>query len=168
MASGPASAAHLSRSARVPYTTRTLVLEPGGVATVAHLAAAGPARILTPRPGAAARAGLTFPQAVAALAAENELSGASASNARATWIAARSAYKKLRGARRSELGAVLTTAAAVAHAGLLVPSRIPELVLTLDANRRWWSSGPLLAADQRVGFPGSGLVWEYYPGQGIQ
>ena len=28
--------------------------------------------------------------------------------------------------------------------------------------------GPLLAAGQRVEFAGSQLVWEYYPGQGIQ
>ena len=45
---------------------------------------------------------------------------------------------------------------------------MPELVLTIDRNRQWWTTGPLLAADQRVGFPGSGLVWEYYPGQGIE
>ena len=41
-------------------------------------------------------------------------------------------------------------------------------MLTLERNRQWWTTGPLLAADQRVGFPGSGLVWEYYPGQGIE
>ena len=57
---------------------------------------------------------------------------------------------------------------AIARAGLLTPSRLPALVLTLADNRQWWTSGPLLAPDQRVGFPGSGLVWEYYPGQGIE
>jgi hypothetical protein len=41
-------------------------------------------------------------------------------------------------------------------------------MLTLARNRQWWTTGPLLAADQRVGFAGSGLVWEYYPGQGIE
>ena len=41
-------------------------------------------------------------------------------------------------------------------------------MLTLARNRQWWTTGPLLSPDQRVGFPGSGLVWEYYPGQGIE
>ena len=42
------------------------------------------------------------------------------------------------------------------------------LFQTLSRNVQWWTHGPLLAADQRVEFPGSQLVWEYYPGQGIQ
>ena len=39
---------------------------------------------------------------------------------------------------------------------------------TLAANQQWWTHGPLLASGQRVEFAGSQLVWEYYPGQGIQ
>ena len=35
-------------------------------------------------------------------------------------------------------------------------------------NRQWWTTGPLLSSGQRVEFAGSQLVWEYYPGQGIQ
>ena len=55
---------------------------------------------------------------------------------------------------------------AVSHQ--LTASRLPALFATLAANRQWWSNGPLLYADQRVEFAGSQLVWEYYPGQGIQ
>ena len=40
--------------------------------------------------------------------------------------------------------------------------------MTVDANRQWWTTGPLLSSGQRVEFAGSQLVWEYYPGQGIQ
>ena len=50
--------------------------------------------------------------------------------------------------------------------GALTPSRVPELVLTLERNRQWWTSGPLLAADQRVGFPGSGARVGVLPGPG--
>jgi D-glucuronyl C5-epimerase-like protein len=39
---------------------------------------------------------------------------------------------------------------------------------TLAANQQWWTQGPLLAGGQRVEFAGSQLVWQYYPGQGIQ
>lgn len=51
---------------------------------------------------------------------------------------------------------------------MLTPSRLPALFLTLTRNREWWTTGPLLSADQRVQFAGSGIVWEYYPGQGIE
>jgi hypothetical protein len=51
---------------------------------------------------------------------------------------------------------------------VLTPSRLPALFLTLDRNRQWWTTGPLLSTYQRVQFTGSQLVWEYYPGQGIE
>ena len=57
---------------------------------------------------------------------------------------------------------------AIAAAGLLTPSRLPALFQTLDRNRQWWTTGPLLSSGDRVEFTGSQLVWEYYPGQGIE
>jgi D-glucuronyl C5-epimerase C-terminus len=63
---------------------------------------------------------------------------------------------------------VLANLQAIAAARLLTPSRLPVLFLTLDRNRIWWTTGPLLAADQRVGFARSQLVWEYYPSQGLE
>ncbi|HWF71710.1 MAG TPA: D-glucuronyl C5-epimerase family protein [Solirubrobacteraceae bacterium] len=75
---------------------------------------------------------------------------------------------RLRGTRAVELYSVLTTMHNMTVAGELTPSRLPALFLTLDDNRQWWSTGPLLASGQRVQFAGSQLVWEYYPGQGIQ
>jgi hypothetical protein len=50
----------------------------------------------------------------------------------------------------------------------LTASRLPALMATLAANQQWWTHGPLLSSGQRVEFAGSQLVWEYYPGQGIQ
>ena len=76
--------------------------------------------------------------------------------------------KRLRGTRRTELAAVTETLHDIAASHQLTPSRLPALMATLAANRQWWTSGPLLAADQRVEFAGSELLWEYYPGQGIQ
>ncbi len=83
--------------------------------------------------------------------------------------AAIAANRRLQGtARGSELGSVLANVHAIAAAGLLSASRAPALLLTLDANRRWWTTGPLLSSGQRVELAGSQLVWEYYPGQGIE
>ena len=78
------------------------------------------------------------------------------------------AVKRLRGARAVELEAVVENLHNIAAAGLLTPSRLPALFLTLDRNRQWWRSGPLLSYGQRVEFAGSDIVWEYYPGQGIE
>ncbi len=78
------------------------------------------------------------------------------------------AERHLTGVRLSELAAVTRTLHEIAVAGALTPSRLPALFATLDRNRQWWTSGPLLPGGQRVEFAGSQLVWEYYPGQGIQ
>ena len=76
--------------------------------------------------------------------------------------------KRLRGTRYTELAAVLTNVEQMAAAGSFTASRLPVIFLTLENNRMWWTTGPLLSADQRVSFPESRLVWEYYPGQGIE
>ena len=75
---------------------------------------------------------------------------------------------RLHGARRAELEAVIENLHSIAARGMLTASRLPALFLTLNRNRQWWTTGPLLAPDQRVQFAGSGLVWEYYPDQGIE
>ena len=166
--------------ARVPYSSLELVLDgrharPAPVGNPARgTFAAGTASVSTPSDpaapatGAPAQRGLTFPRALAALAARHELSDATASADSWQWSAAREAYRKLAGTRRAELGDVLNTLQGIARAGALTPGRLPALVLTLRRNRAWWSQGPLIAADQRVGFPGSHLVREFYPGQGLQ
>ncbi|MEA2356359.1 MAG: hypothetical protein QOD61_2488, partial [Solirubrobacteraceae bacterium] len=85
-----------------------------------------------------------------------------------TLVDARRSLGRLTGTRRVELGAVLSNLDRIAAAGLLTPSRLPGLILTVGRNRQWWTTGPLLGDGQRVGFPGSQLVWEYYAGQGIE
>jgi hypothetical protein len=86
----------------------------------------------------------------------------------AAYTAAESSLKKLSGTRRSELGAVLANVQAIAAAGEFIPSRLGALFLTLERNRQWWTTQPLVASRVRVSFAGSKLVWEYYQGQGIE
>jgi hypothetical protein len=76
--------------------------------------------------------------------------------------------KHLPSARGAELAAVIENLHAMAVSGSLTTSRLPVLFLTLDRNRQYWKSGPALSYGQRVEFSGSELVWEYYPGQGIE
>src|SRR5918992_3911346 len=61
------------------------------------------------------------------------------------------------------------TVGAIAARRQLTRSRLPALWLTLDRNLRWWYGGErLLGSGTRVEFEGSELVWQYYPGQGLQ
>ncbi len=81
---------------------------------------------------------------------------------------AKKTLRKLHGTRRRQLDAVLSNTRALAAGGLLTPQRAPAVFLTLERNRAWWAASPLLRYGQRVMFTGSQLVWQYYPGQGIQ
>jgi len=81
---------------------------------------------------------------------------------------ARAKAKRLNGARRLELGGVIRDLEDMAARRQLTASRLPSLFLTLRTNTQWWSTSPLLAANQRVELPGSELVWQHYAGHGIQ
>lgn len=76
--------------------------------------------------------------------------------------------RRLRPARGGELEAVIENLHTMAVNGSLTAARLPVLFLTLNRNRQYWLSGPALSYGQRVEFPGSQLIWEYYPGQGIE
>jgi hypothetical protein len=76
--------------------------------------------------------------------------------------------RRLSGTRRSELQAVIDNLHDIAARGQLTASRLPALFETLARNRQWWTTGPLLGYGQRVEFSDSELVWEHYPGEGIE
>ena len=76
--------------------------------------------------------------------------------------------RKLSGARRAALGAVLRNLEDVAASGGLTASRLPAMFETVRRNRAWWANGPLLRNGARVSFEGSRLVWQHYAGEGLQ
>jgi hypothetical protein len=86
----------------------------------------------------------------------------------AAYTAAKRSLARVSGTRAAELGAVLANVQAMAAAGQLTASRLGAVFLTLERNRQWWTTEPLLSSGERVSFPGSRIVWEYYPGQGIE
>src|SRR5215217_709504 len=76
--------------------------------------------------------------------------------------------KRLTGARKAQLAGVLATTEGMAARGQLRAARLYPIFLTLQRNAEWWSENQLLASGARVSFPGSELVWQYFPGQGLQ
>jgi hypothetical protein len=119
-------------------------------------------------PASAEARGPTVYGALQSLQRSGGLSAEAYGEDASTYTGALSAIKHLNGTRRAELASVVANVQQIAAAGQLIPSRLPALMLTLESNTQWWSHEPLPAADQHVTVPGSHLVWEYYPGQGIE
>jgi hypothetical protein len=110
----------------------------------------------------------TVTAALQALERTNQLPAAEYARYANAYAVAKRSLSKLSGTRRTELGGVVANVEAMAAKGFFIPSRLPVIFVTLERNREWWTSGPLLSPKQRVSVPGSHLVWEYYPGQGIE
>jgi hypothetical protein len=70
--------------------------------------------------------------------------------------------------RARELGHVIDTLRLIARRKQLSASRMPALFLILDRNREWWGSKGPPASGARVRFAPSELIFQYYPGQGLQ
>jgi D-glucuronyl C5-epimerase-like protein len=112
---------------------------------------------------------LTVPGELERLTAEGKLTPEDAAAKRAVYDDAKTVVKKLSGTRKVELGGVIRDLDAMAARGSLSePTRLPALFLTLQRNREYWASQPLLAAGARISFPGSELVFQLYPGHGLQ
>ena len=81
---------------------------------------------------------------------------------------ARSVRRRLRGARRAQLGYVIASLEGIARRGQLGATRMPSLFLQLERNTRYWPSLRYPVAGDQVSFRGSELLYQYYPGRGLQ
>ena len=141
----------------------------GGALIVIAVAAAPAEAAHAPRAHSdAARHGPGVSAALLALKSSGAISATDYSRDYGAYVSAKRALAKLSGTRRTELGAVLDNVRAIAAARGFIASRLPALFMTLERNRQWWTTEPLLHAGERVSFPPSKLVWQYYPGQGIE
>ena len=90
---------------------------------------------------------------------------------------------RLGGGRRAELSSVIETLESFARQRILTSSRMPALFLQLERNTQWWAKrgGPRVPKPERqpcagqagqggarVEFPGEPVVFQWYPGQGLQ
>lgn len=140
-------------------TSAKLAHAPLGPAHAAHAASTSRAR---------AASGPTVTAALQSLQRSGQITPALYAKYTSAYTAAKRSLGKLSGTRRTELGAVLSNVQAMAASGYFIASRLPVIFLTLENNRKWWTTEPLLASGTRVSFPGSKIVWEYYGGQGIE
>ncbi|MEA2402770.1 MAG: hypothetical protein QOK00_3173, partial [Thermoleophilaceae bacterium] len=159
---------------RQPRTALTAVL-----AVVVALAGAAPA----------AAAGDPVARALRHAAATGTVAPAQAAAYRDVLTRARATRDRLRGVRRRELASVLHIATDLARRGALTGGRMPAVFLTLRRNAEWWGAHgppapgspgeqgargrrcaplPARARIARVTFAGSRLVFQYYPGLGLQ
>ncbi len=119
-------------------------------------------------PQAAASASRTVLSELRRMRATGAIDGPAYRARREVYRDFRSVVPRYSGVRRTEMAGVLRLVDAFAARGRLTASRLPALWLMMARNRQWWSMGPLLAARQRVEFDGSELVWQYFPGSGLQ
>jgi hypothetical protein len=148
-----------SAAASPSATSAKLAHAPLGPAHAAHAAS---------KPRARAASGPTVTAALQSLQRGGQITPALYAKYTSAYAAAKRSLGKLSGTRRTELGAVLSNVQAMAASGYFIASRLPVIFLTLENNRKWWTTEPLLASGTRVSFPHSKIVWEYYGGQGIE
>lgn len=120
------------------------------------------------RARAAAKRHPTVRETLAALLGSGALDQTAHDRYLASYDAAQRTLRRLHGRRFTELKAVLATLDDLSVRRRLDPGRLPLLFRTLDVNRRWWTTGPLLGYGRRVELSGSDIVWQAYPGQGLQ
>jgi hypothetical protein len=164
------------------HSIRAMLLPSGGAAraqvrargthlliafTLALAAPVAMTAALAPTP-AGAKSGPTVTAALASLKRSGAITPAAYAQYSNAYTAAVNSLKKLSGTRYAELESVIANTQQMAAAGELTPTRLPVAMLTLEKNRQWWNTEPLIASRERVSFPPSKIVWEYYAGQGVQ
>ena len=84
------------------------------------------------------------------------------------YLLARRTLRRLRGARRAQLGYVVSSVERLARGRRLIASRMPVAFLQMTRNRQYWRKLPYPASGDRVTFARSEILFQYFPGQGLQ
>ncbi len=87
---------------------------------------------------------------------------------RRTYVRGVRALRSLSGARDTQLRYVVDSVEALALGGLLSPSRMPAAFLQIRRNRQYWRRLRYPAAGDQVSFRGSEILFQYFPGEGLQ
>ena len=84
-----------------------------------------------------------------------------------TYSAALSTRRSLSGTRRAELSYVIDTVRRLARKRSLT-ARLAPMFLILQRNRDWWAKAGPPASGARVQLGGSRVIFQYFPGKGLQ
>ena len=130
---------------------------------------------LGPAPGrpqvrahSAAQGSQAVGRALRLAAQRRAISGSEYSRYRRTYRRGRATLGRLSGARRRELGYVVRSVERVALAGRLTATRMPSIFLQLRRNSAYWPNKPFPATGDQLTFRGSELLYQYFPGRGLQ
>ena len=137
-----------------------------------------PATDLPPPPGgmraaraarahAAVRAGATR-TALRQLLASGQIDQVEYQDRLKTYNQAVSTRNGLSGKRRNELGWVIENTDEIAQKGALSAARLEPVFLIVARNTEFWRNSPIPAPGDRVQFYGSQLIFQFYPGEGMQ
>ena len=84
------------------------------------------------------------------------------------FVLAQRTLRRLSGARRTQLLYVAGSVEALALSRRLTPTRMPVAFLQLERNRQYWRRLPYPATGAQVSFRGSQILFQYFPGEGLQ
>jgi hypothetical protein len=84
-----------------------------------------------------------------------------------TYAGALHTRRALSGIRRTELSYVIDTIRRFAR-GRRLAARLKPMFLILARNREWWAKAGPPASGARLRFDGSRVIFQYFPGQGLQ
>ena len=87
---------------------------------------------------------------------------------RKAFDSAKKLIRKLSGTRKRQMAGLIANMERIAAQGSLTVSRLEPLWTILARNRQWWTTGPLIGSGTRVSFAGSEVVYQYFPGYGLQ
>jgi hypothetical protein len=106
-------------------------------------------------------------QTIARAAQSGSIDAEQRSSYLATYSAALKTRKALSGGRRAELSYVIDTMRRFARQRRLA-ARLAPLFLILQRNRDWWAKAGPPASGARVQLGGSRVIFQYFPGKGLQ
>lgn len=99
---------------------------------------------------------------------KHQISAARYNHFRRVYKRAVSMRRRLHGTRGEQLGYVLAVTESLAITRRLTASRMNAVFLTVDRNRQYWPHKSFPANKDHIQFRGSQLVFQYYPGRGLQ
>src|SRR3954447_159789 len=126
--------------------------------------------LLAPAAAQGAAKKRTVPGELSRLAARGAIPASERDERLADYRAVKRTVKRLpRGStRRAELDGVVRIVEGIAARRKLTGPPLVPLWLTLDRTQAYWSTHIYGPSSRRISFPGSQLVWQWFPGQGLQ